>query len=107
MLGKAEHAPQVPLSWTEIAGHRIQMVGDIEGPGQYAMRGDPREGPAMLFRITGGRLAATVAVDAPRDFAMATRLVELDAQVSTELLCERSVELRELYRAARDEAILT
>lgn len=107
MLGKAAHAPQVPLSWTEIAGHRIQMVGDIEGPGQYAMRGDPGEGPAMLFRITDGRLAATVAVDAPRDFAMATRLVELDAQVSTEMLCERSVELRELYRAARDEAILT
>ncbi|HAW54501.1 MAG TPA: pyridine nucleotide-disulfide oxidoreductase, partial [Hyphomonas sp.] len=28
MLGKGEPAPQVPISWTEIAGHRIQMMGE-------------------------------------------------------------------------------
>src|SRR3546814_10630865 len=39
ILGKHGSAPQVPVSWTEIAGHRMQMAGDIEGPGEFVLRG--------------------------------------------------------------------
>lgn len=102
MLGKAVHAPQLPLSWTEIAGHRIQMIGDIEGSGEYVMRGAPDDGPALLFRLTDGKLTAALSVDAPREFAMATRLVESGAQVGRDVLADTSVELRELNRAARE-----
>nr|BAA06871.1 biphenyl dioxygenase [Rhodococcus jostii RHA1] len=106
MLGKAVHGPQLPLSWTEMAGHRIQMIGDIEGSGEYVMRGDPDDGPALLFRLSDGRVTAAVSVDAPRDFAMATRLVERGAQVGREVLGDTSMELRELNRAARERALI-
>jgi chlorobenzene dioxygenase NADH-ferredoxin reductase/biphenyl 2,3-dioxygenase ferredoxin reductase subunit/benzene/toluene dioxygenase ferredoxin reductase subunit len=45
-------------------------------------------------------------VDAPRDFAMATRLVERGAQVGREVLGDTSMELRELNRAARERALI-
>lgn len=106
MLGKAVHAPQLPLSWTEMAGHRMQMIGDIEGSGEYVMRGDPDDGPALLFRLSDGRVTAAVSVDAPRDFAMATRLVERGAQVGREVLGDTSMELRELNRVARERALI-
>src|SRR3546814_3666982 len=76
ILGKHGSAPQVPVSWTEIAGHRMQMAGDIEGPGEFVLRGTLGDGAALLFRLRDGRIKAVVAVDAPRDFAMAARWVE-------------------------------
>ncbi|WP_396922423.1 NAD(P)/FAD-dependent oxidoreductase [Mycolicibacterium sp.] len=107
MLGRAVPAPQLPLSWTEIAGHYIQMIGDIEGCGEFVMRGDPDVGPALLFRLTDGRVTAAVSIDAPRDFAMATRLVEKSAAVRPEVLGDSSIELRELFRAARAKTTVT
>ena len=76
------------------------MIGDIEGSGEYVMRGALDGGPALLFRLNDGRLTAAVAVDAPRDFAAATRLVERNAAVQPEILGDPATELRELVRAA-------
>lgn len=104
MLGSPIHSPQIPLSWTEIAGRHIQMVGDIEGSGDYVARGNLDDGPALLFRVDNGHVVAAVSVGAPRDFAMASRLVDAGAQVSQEALADTGVELRQLYRAARREA---
>ncbi|PVG83182.1 pyridine nucleotide-disulfide oxidoreductase [Nocardioides gansuensis] len=104
MLGRPIPAPQIPLSWTEIAGHHIQMVGDIEGSGEYVARGDLDDGPALLFRLDNGHVAAAVSVGAPRDFAMASRLVDAGVQVSQEALADADVELRQLYQAARSNA---
>jgi biphenyl 2,3-dioxygenase ferredoxin reductase subunit len=104
MLGKPTPSPQIPLSWTEIAGHHIQMVGDIEGSGDYVARGDLDDGPALLFRVDDGHVAAAVSVGAPRDFAMASRLVDAGVSVSQEALADTGVELRQLYQAARSQA---
>ncbi len=104
MLGKPTPSPQIPLSWTEIAGHHIQMVGDIEGSGDYVARGDLDDGPALLFRVDNGHVAAAVSVGAPRDFAMASRLVDAGVQVSQEALADTGVELRQLSRTARSKA---
>ncbi len=103
MLGKPVNAPQLPLSWTEIAGHRIQMIGEIEGPGEFVVRGELDDGPALLFRLAESGLAAAIAVDAPREFAMATRLVERSAAVEPEALADRGTELRQLCRAIREK----
>lgn len=98
ILGKDCSEPQVPVSWTEIAGHRMQMVGDIEGPGDYVLRGSLGNGAALLFRLRDGRVLAAIAVDAPRDFATATRLVDAHAKVDPEQLADVSKNLRDLLR---------
>nr|BAM76239.1 biphenyl 2,3-dioxygenase, ferredoxin reductase [Janibacter sp. TYM3221] len=101
MLGRPVPAPQVPLSWTEIAGHRLQMIGDLEGPGELIARGRFGEEPAVIFRLADGEVCAAVAVDAPRDFASAMRLVETGAVVVPEALGDTTIPLRELQQAAR------
>lgn len=107
MLGSPIHSPQVPLSWTEIAGRHIQMVGDIEGSGSFVARGSLDDGPALLFRVDNGRVKAAISVGAPREFATATRLVDADVQVNQEALADSDVELRKLYQTARREAAVT
>lgn len=99
ILGKQGSAPQVPVSWTEIAGHRMQMAGDIEGPGEFVLRGTLGDGAALLFRVRDGRVQAVVAVDAPRDFAMAARLVEARAAIEPARLADFSNSMRDLSRA--------
>lgn len=105
ILGKGRSAPQVPVSWTEIAGHRMQMAGDIEGPGEFIVRGTLGDGAALLFRLSGGTLQAVVAMDAPRDFAVATRLVEARAAVEPARLGDLSNNMRDFLRAHQGEAV--
>lgn len=107
MLGNDIHSPQTPLSWTEIAGHHIQMVGDVEGSGNFVARGDLDDGPALLFRVDNGCVVAAISVGAPRDFAATTRLVDAGVQVDPEALADSNIELRKLYQAARREAATT
>ncbi len=107
MLGSPIHSPQMPLSWTEIAGRHIQMVGAIEGSGNFVARGNLDDGPALLFRVDNGCVMAAVSVGAPREFATATRLVDAGVQVNQEALADSGIELRKLYQAARQEASVT
>ncbi|ANC47579.1 NAD(P)/FAD-dependent oxidoreductase [Pandoraea pnomenusa] len=99
ILGKEVAAPQVPVSWTEIAGHRMQMAGDIEGPGEFVSRGTLGNGAALLFRLQDGRIRAVIAVDAPRDFAVATRMVERLTVIEPARLADISNSMRDLARA--------
>src|SRR3546814_14433788 len=66
----------------------MQMAGDIEGPGEFVLRGTLGDGAALLFRLRDGRIQAVVAVDAPRDFAMAARLVEARAAIEPARLAD-------------------
>ncbi|MHA3082792.1 NAD(P)/FAD-dependent oxidoreductase [Acinetobacter sp. ANC 5383] len=103
ILGKEVSAPQLPVSWTEIAGHRLQMAGDIEGPGEFVLRGTLGSGPALLFRLQERMIQAVVAVDAPRDFALASRLVEAHAAIEPAQLADISNSMRDLIRAKQGE----
>lgn len=99
LLGHCRPAPQIATSWTEIAGHRIQMIGDMNGPGEFVLRGDLSSGqPALLFRIHEEKLVAAVSIDALKDFSIVTRLVSSDLSVPSRLLSDTSFALRELLK---------
>jgi len=100
MLGRAEPSPQVPRAWTEIAGHRIQTIGDFEGPGSWLLRGDAESGhPLLMLRVHDGAVLAAMSVDATKDFATAARLVEAGTPVSLPELRDPATKLRDLLRA--------
>ena len=105
MLGQPVPVLQVPTSWTEIAGHRIQMIGDAEGPGEIVLRGDAQNGqPLVLFRLRNGCVEAATAIDAPKEFSVATRLVGARVPVCAGQLQDAGVNLRDLLKA-RPEAM--
>jgi biphenyl 2,3-dioxygenase ferredoxin reductase subunit len=100
MLGKPVPALQVPTSWTEIAGHRIQMIGDAEGPGEIVLRGDAQNGqPLVLFRLLDGCVEAATAINAAKEFSVATRLVGARVPVSAGQLQDVGLNLRDLLKA--------
>ncbi|MFZ2661293.1 MAG: FAD-dependent oxidoreductase [Rhodoferax sp.] len=100
MLGKPVPALQVPISWTEIAGHRIQMIGDAEGPGEIVLRGDAQNGqPLVLFRLLDGCVEAATAINATKEFSVATRLVGTRVPVSAGQLQDVGLNLRDLLKA--------
>jgi hypothetical protein len=77
----------------------MQMAGDIEGPGEFVSRGTLGNGAALLFRLQDGRIRAVIAVDAPRDFAVATRMVERLTVIEPARLADISNSMRDLARA--------
>lgn len=100
MLGRPVPTLQVPNSWTEIAGHRIQMIGDAEGPGEIVVRGDAQSGqPMVLFRLLDSCVEAATAINATREFSVATRLVGARVPVSAEQLQDVGSNLRDLLKA--------
>ncbi|MGQ0622350.1 MAG: NAD(P)/FAD-dependent oxidoreductase [Panacagrimonas sp.] len=102
ILGRHREAPQEPRSWTEIAGHRIQVVGDFVGEGEHLTRGDLAKGSALIFRVREGRVVAALGVNVPKDFAIATRLVDARISTSAAALSDSSINLRSLLSAQRE-----
>lgn len=99
MLGKGTAKAQVPRGWTDLAGHRVQMVGDIAGEGVIVARGDQQLGtPLTLLRVVQDRVLAALSVDGGAEFGVAARLVESATPVSVQALGDPSVRLRDLLR---------
>jgi hypothetical protein len=96
MIGRVNEQPQIAFSWTEIAGRKIQLAGELTGPGGMVIRGDETGASFSVFRVSRGRVEGVATVDAPREYAMAKKLVESRIAVPTELLADPSTELRSL-----------
>ena len=102
MLGECQPAPQVATSWTEIASQRIQMIGDIQGPGEYVWRGELNSGQsAFLVRLLDGKALAAVAINASKDFIGLSRMVMSEIEVCPVLLSNAEVSVRELLKSGR------
>lgn len=99
MLGTPLLSPQISSSWTEIAGHRIQMLGDIDGQGELVARGDWQDdNPLVLFRVFECRIEAVIAINTPKDFSIASRILTSKISVSTSELQDISINLRDLLK---------
>lgn len=99
MLGSSSLFPQIPSSWTEIAGYRLQMSGDINSPGELVIRGDwQNDEPFLLFRIFESRIYAVIAINTPKDFSLACRIMTSGIDISEEALKDVSVNLRNLLK---------
>lgn len=103
MLGKRSPTPQTPLSWTRIAGQHLQIAGDLPGIGRMIVRGDPAAGSFLAFRLHDDRVVACVSANAPKDFAIARRLVEARGYADAALLADTGINLRDLLRAKNYE----
>lgn len=99
MLGEYNPVPQVATSWTEIAGHRIQMIGDMQGPGEYVQRGEfePNQ-QTVLFRVLDGKALAAVAINSTKDFGGVSRLVMSEIEIVPDHLADTDISIRELLK---------
>jgi benzene/toluene dioxygenase ferredoxin reductase subunit len=102
LLGFEDSAPQLPLGWTEIAGKKIQVIGDIEGPGSFVRRSGPNPSSLLKFRIDNDSvMQAALAIDAPGDFAAAKRIVESGCPLDVEYLANTDITMRDIAKKYR------
>jgi 3-phenylpropionate/trans-cinnamate dioxygenase ferredoxin reductase subunit len=98
LCGKPRSYDAVPWFWSDQYDLKLQMVGLSLGHDRVITRGRPEERSFITFYLEAGRIIAADAVNRPKDFLVAKRLVGELAQITPESLADES---RPLQSAAR------
>jgi 3-phenylpropionate/trans-cinnamate dioxygenase ferredoxin reductase subunit len=98
LLGAAQPYAEIPWGWSDQFDMNLQLLGAPTSFEHAAIRGDPESGSFSVFYLEGDRLAGVNAVNAPKDIAVARRLMAAEAPVDAQKLVDPSVPLRSLLR---------
>ena len=75
ICGKPPPEIHAPWFWSDQYDVKLQIVGMAEGYDQAVLRGDPESESFAVFYLANGRLLAVDAVNRPREFMIAKKLV--------------------------------
>jgi 3-phenylpropionate/trans-cinnamate dioxygenase ferredoxin reductase component len=95
LLGGAGTYDPVPYFWSEQFGRMIQYIGFHGGADRLLLRGDPAAPQWSACWLAGDRLAALLAVNAPRDLAQARRAIQAADRVDADRLGDPRIPLRD------------
>ncbi len=95
VLGGSEVYDPVPYFWSEQFGRMVQYAGHHGATDRLIWRGDPAGERWTACWLAGGRLAALLAVDRPRDLSQAKRVLAAGAAVDPARLSDPDVPLRD------------
>ena len=96
MYGEPQAYSEVPWGWSDQLGVNLQLLGVPRSFDQATARGDPASGSFTLFYLDGDRIAGVNAVNAPKDIAVARRLMAGNVTVDPQKLRDPTVPLRSL-----------
>ncbi len=95
LLGGAGAYDPVPYFWSEQFGRMIQYIGFHGAADRLLLRGDPASPQWSACWLAGDRLAALLAVNAPRDLAQARRAIQAADRVDAGRLGDPRIPLRD------------
>ena len=98
LLGKQEKYDQVPWFWSDQFEDKLQIVGLSGDHDETVVRGSIEERLFMLFYLKKGELIAVDSVNNPKDFLISKKLVANKLKISSDVLCDQSVELKDLLK---------
>jgi 3-phenylpropionate/trans-cinnamate dioxygenase ferredoxin reductase subunit len=98
LCGSPRAYDTVPWFWSDQYDLKLQMVGLSHGYDRVITRGGTEERSFITFYLEAGRIIAADAVNRPKDFLAAKRLIGELAQIVPESLADES---RPLQSAAR------
>jgi 3-phenylpropionate/trans-cinnamate dioxygenase ferredoxin reductase subunit len=90
LCGSPRAYDAVPWFWSDQYDLKLQMVGLSHGHDRAIIRGRPEERSFITFYLQAGRIIAADAVNRPKDFLAAKRLVGELAQITPEGLADES-----------------
>ncbi len=96
MCGNPQPYAEVPWGWSDQLGVNLQSLGVPKSFNEAVARGDPASGSFTLFYLESDKIAGVNAVNAPKDIAVARRLMAAGKSVNRNLLGDSSVALRSL-----------
>ncbi len=96
LCGQPTPYAEIPWFWSQQYDLKLQIVGLSQGYDQTVIRGLPEERSFSAYYLKDGSLIAADAINAPRDFMMARKLIAAGTQVDPARLADSSVPLRAL-----------
>jgi len=96
MVAEPQPYADVPWGWSDQLGMNLQVLGMPRSFGDAVARGDPASGSSTLFYLEDDRIAGVNAINAPKDIAVARRLMAANKSIDRRLLADSSVVLRAL-----------
>jgi 3-phenylpropionate/trans-cinnamate dioxygenase ferredoxin reductase subunit len=73
LLGKFEPYADIPWFWSDQYDVNLQILGDIPGNAQLAVRGDLRARRATLFHLEDGVIRGVIAINTPRELKLSRK----------------------------------
>ena len=104
ICGKSPPVVQAPWFWSDQYDVKLQIVGLAEGYDQVILRGDPESKSFAAFYLANGRLLAIDAVNRPREFMIAKKLIAQGACFDPEDLGDQSKDFKQVAQQALDAA---
>jgi len=95
-LGQDARYDELPWFWSDQYDVNLQILGLPARWSEPVVRGDPASGSFSHFYLDGDRIAAIVAVNAPRDLRAAKKLVQTRKAVNPASLADPAVQLQRL-----------
>lgn len=96
LLGNETAYQTVPWFWSDQYDVKLQMAGVSAGYDDLVMRGDPDAHSFSVFYLKNGRLISADAINKPKDFMMAKKLVDNECHPDREQLADDEVPLKSL-----------
>ena len=94
LLGHEPGALSVPWFWSDQADLKLQMAGLTMGYDQVVLRGDIEGEQFSALYYRHGRLIAVEAVNAPRDYMAARRILEAGGTIPPEAAADIEIPLK-------------
>jgi NADPH-dependent 2,4-dienoyl-CoA reductase/sulfur reductase-like enzyme len=92
---------ELPWFWSDQYGINLQIYGQLEEGGAFAVRGDPASAQWLMTQIVDGRIVFAAGINAARDLRPMRELIKLGAPASRADIEDTSIATAELLRRAR------
>ena len=96
ICGVETHYSQVPWFWSDQYDLKLQIAGLSTGFDEVVIRGNPADRSFACMYLRDGRLIATDAVNAPKEFVQSKALIAVHAKVDRDKLADTDVQLKDL-----------
>ena len=100
ICGKPGPKPVIPWFWSDQYDIKLQIAGLSQGFDDIAIRGNLNEGRSFAaFYYRDGKLLACDAVNRPKEFMLAKKLLSERLSIEAERIVDESVDIKELMPA--------
>jgi len=93
ILGEDQPYAQVPWFWSDQYDVKLQIAGLSQGYDRIALRGDTAERRFAAYYLREGRIIAVDAVNSPKDFLLAKKLIAARALIETQDIEDPTIDL--------------
>jgi 3-phenylpropionate/trans-cinnamate dioxygenase ferredoxin reductase subunit len=93
LLGVPTPYSEVPWFWSDQYDLKLQIAGLSTGYDEVVLRGDPAKRSFAAFYLGAGQLLAVDAINSPKEFIAAKKLVAGRARIAPDVLRDTKVDL--------------